>query len=65
MGDRPKQNKTLILTMDIIGASYTLLLIVHCPATKPKVQRNSSHVAVQALAVKSLWFAQILSASSC
>jgi len=65
MGDRPKQDKMLLLTVDIISASYTLLVTVCCPTSNPKGQRNSSNVAVQAAAVKSHWFAQILSASSC
>ena len=32
MGDRPKQDKMRVLTVDIISASYTLLLTVRCPA---------------------------------
>jgi len=65
MGDRPKEDKVRILTVDIVSTSYALLLTVRCPAAKPKGHCNSSNVAVQATAVKSLWFAQILSASSC
>ena len=65
MGDRSKQGKLRVLTVNIINASYTLLLTVRCPTTKPKGQRKSSNVAVQDAAVKYLWFAQILSASSC
>jgi hypothetical protein len=65
MGDGPKQDKMRILTVDIINTNYTLLLTVRCPATEPKGQRKSSNVAVQAAAVKSLCFAQILSVCSC
>jgi len=65
MGDRPKQDKMPILTVDIMSTSYALLLTVRCPAAKLKGQCNSSNVAVQTTAVKSLWFAQILSVCSC